>query len=100
MLSDCTPEEDDDGSQSGGSDEDDDESDVSDEDSDDEEVSDEEFDEQAYMQQLEEEAFERELRRLTMDALEKGKAANRGGKVADTMPMGSQIIKKKQPCPP
>lgn len=93
---DVDPEEDDDGSQSGGSDEDDDESDVSDEDSDDEEVSDEEFDEQAYMQQLEEEAFERELRRLTMDALEKGKAANRGGKVADTMPMGSQIIKKKQ----
>jgi len=55
-----------------------------------------EFDEEAYMRQLEAEAFERELRRLTMDALEKGKAVSRGGKVADTMPTGSQVIKKKQ----
>jgi regulator of nonsense transcripts 2 len=31
-----------------------------------------------------------------MDALDKGKATTRGGKVADTMPTGSQFIKKKQ----
>jgi regulator of nonsense transcripts 2 len=54
----------------------------------------EEFDEEAYMLQLEEEAFERELRRVTMEALEKGKNAVRG-QVADTMPSGSQFIKKK-----
>lgn len=42
------------------------------------------------------EAFEAELRRLTMDALEKGKATSRVGKVSDTMPTGSQFIKKKQ----
>jgi regulator of nonsense transcripts 2 len=67
-------------------------------DSDDEEGSDyeEEFDEEAYMQQLEAEAFEAELRRLTMDALEKGKSTARGGKVSDSMPSGSQFIKKKQ----
>ena len=53
-----------------------------------------EFDEEAHMQQLEEEAFERELRRLTMDALEKGKNVSRKI-VADYMPSGSQIIKKK-----
>lgn len=66
-----------------------------DEESDDDDASEEEFDEEAYMQQLEAEAFERELRRLTMDALEKGKATSRGGKVADTMPTGSQVIRKK-----
>lgn len=58
----------------------------------------EEFDEEAYMRQLEEEEFERELRRLTMDALEKGKNTARtaiGGKVADVMPSGSQFIRKK-----
>lgn len=58
----------------------------------------EEFDEEAYMRQLEEEEFERELRRLTMDALEKGKNTARtavGGKVADAMPSGSQFIRKK-----
>lgn len=57
-----------------------------------------EFDEEAYMQQLQEEEFERELRRLTMDALEKGKNTARtaiGGKVADVMPSGSQFIRKK-----
>jgi regulator of nonsense transcripts 2 len=48
------------------------------------------------MQQLEAEAFEAELRRLTMDALEKGKSTARGGKVSDSMPSGSQFIKKKQ----
>lgn len=53
-----------------------------------------EFDEEAYMRQLEEEAFERELRRITMDALEKGKSASRK-QVGDSMISGSQIIKKK-----
>jgi regulator of nonsense transcripts 2 len=62
---------------------------------DEEEDEEEEFDEEAYMQQLEAEAFELELRRLTMDALEKGKAVSRGGKVADSMPTGSQVIRKK-----
>ena len=46
------------------------------------------------MRQLEDEAFDAEIRRLTMDALEKGKAASRN-KVADTMVSGSQFIKKK-----
>jgi regulator of nonsense transcripts 2 len=55
----------------------------------------EEFDEEAYMRQMEEEAFERELRRVTMDALEKGKSVSRK-LVGDSMPSGSQIIKKKQ----
>jgi len=72
-----------------------DESDEDSEESDDED-SDEEFDEDAYMKQLEEEAFEAELRRLTMDALEKGKSTSRGGKVSDNMVSGSQFIKKKQ----
>lgn len=84
--------------QSGGSDDDEEDSDEddSDDDSDDDDESEEDFDEVAYMQQLEDEAFERELRRLTMDALEKGKAITRGGKVADSMPTGSQFIKKRQ----
>ena len=64
-----------------------------------EDASDEgELDEEAYMRQLEDEAFERELRRLTMEALEKGKNVARtatGGKVADSMPTGSQFIRKK-----
>jgi len=85
---------------SGESDDDEDsEEEDSDDDSMEDDDSEEEFDEQAYMQQLEDEAFERELRRLTMDALEKGKATTRGGKVADTMPTGSQFIKKKQEDP-
>ena len=75
--------------------EDESEDEESEDDSDDDDASEEEFDEEAYMQQLEDEAFERELRRLTMDALEKGKATSRGGKVADVMPTGSQFIKKK-----
>lgn len=54
----------------------------------------EEFDEEAYMRQLEEDAFERELRKVTMAALEKGKSVARK-QVADNMPSGSQIIKKK-----
>jgi regulator of nonsense transcripts 2 len=55
---------------------------------------DEEFDEEAYMLQLEEEAFERELRMLTMEAIEKGKNASRK-QVGDSMISGSQIIKRK-----
>ena len=58
--------------------------------------SEEEFDEEAYARQLEEEAFERELRRLTMDALEKGKSASRKV-VASDMISGSQVVKKKAP---
>jgi regulator of nonsense transcripts 2 len=76
-------------------DEDDDEEEDDDESEDEEGSDEEEFDEEAYMQQLEAEAFERELRRLTMDALEKGKSTSRGGKVADAMPMGSHVIRKK-----
>lgn len=55
-----------------------------------------EFDEDAYARQLEEEAFERELRRLTMDALEKGKSASRKI-VASDMISGSQVVRKKAP---
>jgi regulator of nonsense transcripts 2 len=54
---------------------------------DDEEV---EFDEEAYMQQLEEEAFERELRKITLEALEKGKNVSRK-QVAEYMPSGNQL---------
>lgn len=83
--------DDQDGSRTGTADEDDSEDGYDDTD---DESSEEEFDEQAYMKQLEAEAFEAELRRLTMDALEKGKSTARLGKVADTMPSGSQFIKK------
>ena len=87
--------EDDDSQSDESDDEDESDEDGFEDETDDDEGSDEEFDEQAYMRQLEDEAFERELRRLTMDALEKGKVAARGGKVADNMPSGSQFIKKK-----
>ena len=76
-----------------GEDSDDDSDDSDEEDGSEDE---DEFDEEAHMQQLEAEAFEAELRRLTMDALEKGKSTARGGKVSDNMPSGSQFIKKKQ----
>lgn len=76
----------------GDSDDDTDESDEEDIDSEEEE----EFDEDAYVRQLEEEAFEVELRRITMDALEKGKTTSRSGKVSEYMPTGSQFIRKKQ----
>lgn len=55
---------------------------------------DDDFDEEGYARQLEEEAFERELRRLTMDALEKGKSSARKI-VASDMISGSQVVKKK-----
>ena len=53
--------------------------------------------EEAHMRQMEDDAFERELRRLTMDALEKGKVTSRGagGKVSDNMPVASQLVIKK-----
>lgn len=88
--------EDDDMERSWGSDDEDGrESEESDDDSDEDEEDEEvEFDEEAYMQQMEEEAFERELRRLTMDALEKGKSASRK-LVGETMISGSHGIKKK-----
>ena len=69
---------------------DDDEEDEDDDYEDDEE----EFDEEAYMLQLEEEAFERELRILTMEAIEKGKVTSRK-QVDDSMISGSQIMKRK-----
>ena len=58
--------------------------------------------EEAHMRQMEDDAFERELRRLTMDALEKGKVTSRsaGGKVSDTMPVASQLIIKKPAASP
>jgi len=77
----------------------DDDSESDDSDSDEDDDDEEEFDEEAYLAQLEAEAFERELRRVTKEALEKGKVAARStaaGKVAESMPMGSQTIKKKQ----
>jgi len=99
-------ESNDDASMEGSEDEmDEDSEEDSDEDSDDDDQNyddDEEIDEvaaqEAYMRQLEEEAFERELRRLTLEAVEKGKVAARtgsGGKVSDTMPTASQIVRKK-----
>lgn len=59
----------------------------------------EEFDAEVHMRQLEEEAFERELRLMTMDALEKGKSASRK-LVADYMPSGSHTIRKKTDAAP
>jgi regulator of nonsense transcripts 2 len=86
---------DEDGDELEDSDDDEDDSDESEGESDSEdEEEEEEFDEAAYMRQLEEEAFERELRRMTMEALEKGKSASRKH-VGDSMITGSQIIKKK-----
>ena len=88
------------GSESGDSDEDSDDSDDDSEMDDDEE--DEEEDEataqEMFMRQLEEEAFERELRKITMEAIEKGKIAARtgsGGKIADNMVHASHFVGKK-----
>mmetsp|Transcript_29365 Transcript_29365/g.56176 ORF Transcript_29365/g.56176 Transcript_29365/m.56176 type:complete len:882 (+) Transcript_29365:2-2647(+) len=54
--------------------------------------------EAAYLRQLQDEAFENELRKLTMEALEKGKVSARtgtGGKVSSSMPSAPQFISKK-----
>jgi len=54
--------------------------------------------EEAYARQLEQEEFERELRKMTQEAVEKGKIAARagtGGKVSETMVHASQFISKK-----
>ena len=74
---------------------DDDDDDTSDEEEGDE--ADEAAAEEAYTRQLEDEAFESELRRLTMDALEKGKVTARstGGKVSDQMIAAPQFVAKK-----
>ena len=90
---------DDDGSDGGSDEESEDETDYendTDEDDDEEDI-DEVTAHEVYMRQLEEEAFERELRKITMEALERGKVAAKtgtGGKVSDTMPAASQISKK------
>ena len=56
------------------------------------------FDHAAYMRQLQDEAFESELRKMTNEALEKGKVSARttaGGKVSSQMPAAPQFIAKK-----
>ncbi len=69
---------------------------------DDDDTFDQEIDEVAaqedHLRQLENEAFERELHKLTMDALEKGKNTARTvatAKVSDSMPSASQFARKK-----
>ena len=55
--------------------------------------------EAAYLRQLQDEEFESELRKLTMETLEKGKASARtgtGGKVSSQMPVAPEFISKKQ----
>jgi regulator of nonsense transcripts 2 len=85
-------------------DEEDEESDIEsdDEEDGDEDLSEEEIDEaaahEAYMRKLEDEAFDHQLRRLTIDAIEKGKNTARTSastKVSDTMPSASQFSRKK-----
>ena len=59
---------------------------------------DDDFDHAAYMRQLQDEAFESELRKMTNEALEKGKVSARtgaGGKVSSQMPAAPQFIAKK-----
>ena len=54
--------------------------------------------EAAYLKQLQDEEFESELRKLTMEALEKGKVTARtgaGGKVSSQMPAAPQFVAKK-----
>ena len=56
------------------------------------------FDHAAYMRQLQDEAFESELRKMTNEALEKGKVSARtgaGGKVSSQMPAAPQFMIKK-----
>lgn len=70
------------------------ESDNESEESDDED----DFDHAAYMRQLQDEAFESELRKMTNEALEKGKVSARtgaSGKVSSQMPAAPQFIAKK-----
>lgn len=81
------------------SDSDESDDDDDDEDDDEEEELDEQAAQEAYMRQLEEEAFERELRKITMEAIEKGKVAARtgsGGKIADTMVHASHFVVAKK----
>lgn len=82
-----------------GSGESDVETDVTDDDmyidEDEEEEIDEATAQEMYMRQLEEEAFERELRKITIEAIEKGKIAARTGKIADNMVHASQFVGKK-----
>ena len=69
----------------------------SDEENDDDTLNDAEETEEENMRKLEDEAFERELRKLTMDALEKGKTTARTmttAKVSESMPSGSQFVHK------
>jgi regulator of nonsense transcripts 2 len=59
---------------------------------------DDDFDHAAYIRQLQDEAFESELRKITNEALEKGKVSARtgaGGKVSTQMPAAPQFIAKK-----
>lgn len=54
--------------------------------------------EAAYLKQLQDEEFESELRKLTMEALEKGKVTARtgaGGKVSSQMPAAPHFMSKK-----
>ncbi len=84
----------------GGLDEIDEESDEDDEDATfDQEANDEADAHDEYMRKIEDEAFERELRKLTLDALEKGKNTARTlatAKVSDAMPSASQFVGKKE----
>jgi regulator of nonsense transcripts 2 len=63
-----------------------------------EDSDDDDFDHAAYIRQLQDEAFESELRKITSEALEKGKVTARtgaGGKVSSQMPAAPQFIAKK-----
>ena len=77
----------------------DDSEDSDEEDSDSDEENNQVTQEEAYARQLEIESFERELRKLTLEGLEKGKASVRAGsnagKVLDTMIHASQFASKK-----
>ena len=82
----------DDSEESEGSDDD-----VSEDESDDDDGAE---DEAALQRRLEDDRFEQELRKLTMEALEKGKNSARtlaAAKVSDTMPSASQFIRSKKP---
>jgi regulator of nonsense transcripts 2 len=76
----------------------DDESEEDDDETFDHDIMDEAAAQEDYMKKLEDEAFERELRKLTMEALERGKNTARtvaSAKVSDTMPSASQFARKK-----